>query len=173
MRFKNAHAGHTVCAVRPPAGGLLPASRQSLLEAMEQHGAHAFIGAPIEGDPDMGVDTCDFASGVEGGRRCKGATRCSRCELMRCAHLGLRDSVVLLPCVPIFPVDSMVKMRNLVTVLETAGVIALREDGREIAREELAKSTAKIECRQLRGELATAKARIERALLLRRWRCCH
>ena len=121
----------------------------------------------------MGVDTCDFASGVEGGRRCKGATRCSRCELMRCAHLGLRDSVVLLPCVPIFPVDSMVKMRNLVTVLETAGVIALREDGREIAREELAKSTAKIERRQLRGELATAKARIERALLLRRWRCCH
>ena len=139
---------------------------------MEQHGAHAFIGAPIEGDPNMGVDTCDFASGVEGGRRCKGATRCSRCELMRCAHLGLRDSVVLLPCVPIFPVDSMVKMRNLVTVLETAGVIALREDGREIAREELAKSTAKIERRRLRGELAKAKARIERALLLRGCRCC-
>ena len=158
---------------RPPAGNLLLASRQSLLEATEQHGAHAFIGAPVEGDPDMGVNTCDFASGVKGGKRCKGATRCSRCELMKCARVGLCNSVVLLPWVPIFLMDSMVKMRNLVTVLETAGVIALDEDGREMAREEIAKSTGRIERRRLRGELA--KVKIERAHCLRQvrgWRCC-
>ena len=155
MRFSNAHAGHTVCAVRPPARGLLSESRQTLLEVMDEHGAEAFIGDPIEGDPDLGVDTCAMASGVAGGSSCKElltcTRRCSRCELMRCARVGLYDKVVILPCVPIFPVGSMANVRSLVDVLVAAEAFELSEDGSELVMSELARFTAKVERQMTRS----------------------